>query len=64
MPKGMMLVIGTVSITEAAGSVPAVTMFTGSTVRADGATPKTQEHMAPVTTRGGMAITYPVLPAA
>jgi hypothetical protein len=52
----MMLVIGIVSWTDAAGRLPANTMFVGSTTSADGATPNVQEHIAPVTTSGGIVI--------
>ena len=53
MPKGMMLVSGTWSMTDAAGWAGACTMLTGSTVSGEGVVPKEHWHMAPLTTRGG-----------
>jgi hypothetical protein len=53
IPKGGMFVMGMWSIMFAAGAV-ALTLFTGKTLRADGATPKVHIMTAPEVTWLGM----------
>jgi len=50
IPKGMMFFIGTLSMMVAAGSLPALVIFSGVTISELGATPKLHANIAPFTT--------------
>jgi hypothetical protein len=50
MPKGMMFIIGLLSIIVPTGLLPLITLFCGSTTKALGATPKVHWSCAPVVT--------------
>jgi hypothetical protein len=58
IPNVAMLVIGTKSMTVAAGIFEQVTPVTGSTVSVDGAAPNVQAKVAPETTWTGMASSF------
>jgi hypothetical protein len=57
MPNGMMLVIGTWSITVAAGCFSVCTWLAGSTTKVEGALPNGQDSFAPFTTL--IAMSFP-----
>jgi hypothetical protein len=54
IPKGMMFVIGIMSMILAAGLLPAITLFVGKTISVLGAAPKLHAKDAPATTCIGM----------
>lgn len=57
MPKGIIFFMGMLSITVAMGAA-ATTLFSGVTMKAEGAKPKLQAHIAPMHTH--IAIPYPL----
>ena len=54
MPNGMIFFMGMLSIIVAAGTLPALTRFSGVTTIVDGATPKEHINIAPIVTVGAM----------
>jgi len=58
IPKGMMFIIGLLSMIVAAGLLDALTMFAGGTTKLEGAVPKEHFNIAPAVTSCGIQLPF------